>query len=148
MPTKYKPQLDHVGFDWIKQADKFHKDLLEIETEILEKLGFNAVFSGLPPKVIQSEATEVIRELSGVLSLAAAIRMDAGFKPANRLVSTLRDIERNPSLVLARTIEPEALGILELHYRGAGEKSGTFWWDVDRQDDAPLPDAEQVGAAA
>jgi hypothetical protein len=47
--------------------------------------------------------------LSGILSLAAAIKIDGGYKPANKLVATLKSIEKDPSLILSGSIEPEAL---------------------------------------
>jgi hypothetical protein len=148
MPTKYKPQLDHVGFDWSNQSNQFHQDLLAIETTMLEKSGFFNEYGHPGPDVVHSEARELIRELSGVISLAAAIRMDAGFKAPNKLISTLEAVEKDPSVILTRQLEPEALGKLSSHYQREDEPPGTFWWDVDRQENAPLPEPEGVRRAA
>ena len=145
MPTKYKPQLDHVGFDWVNQSNQFHEYLLARETEILEKSGFYKEYGVSNQRL---ESRELIRELSGVISLAAAIRMDAGFKAPNKLISTLEAVEKDPSLILTRQLESEALGMLASHYQRADERPGTFWWDVDRQENAPLPDPERVRQAA
>jgi hypothetical protein len=133
MPTKYKPQLDHVGFDWVNQSNQFHEYLLAREAEILEKSGFYKEYGVSDQRL---ESRELIRELSGVISLAAAIRMDAGFKAPNKLISTLEAVEKDP------------LGMLASHYQRADERPGTFWWDVDRQENAPLPDPERVRQAA
>jgi len=148
MPTKYKPQLNHVGFDWSNQSNQFHQDLLAIETEILEKSGFCAMYGWLDHAIVHGEARELIRELSGIISLAAAIRMDAGFKAPNKLIATLEAVEKNPSLIFTHTLEPEALYTLALHYQRADERPGTWWWDVDRPENAPLPEPERVRQAA
>jgi hypothetical protein len=94
MPTKYRPQLDHVGFDWSDQSNKLHRDLLALKTGILENSGFNDEYGDPSFEHIQSEAREFIRELSGIISVAAAIRMDAGFKASNKLTSTLEAVKR------------------------------------------------------
>src|SRR6267378_7475560 len=99
MPTKYKPQLDYVGFDWVHQSNQFHEYLLAREAEILEKSGFYKEYGVSDQRL---ESRELIRELSGVISLAAAIRMDAGFKAPNKLISTLEAVEKDPSLILTR----------------------------------------------
>jgi hypothetical protein len=36
MPTKYKPQLDHVGFDWFNQSNKLIADLTSPESLVCE----------------------------------------------------------------------------------------------------------------
>ncbi len=148
MPTKYKPQLDHIGFDWFNQSNQFHEDLLAIETEILEKLGFYKEYGVSDQDIAPIEPRELFRELSGVISQAAAIRMDAGLKAPNKLISTLEAVEKDASLILTRQLEPEALGMLASHYQRADERPGTFWWDVDRQQNAPLPEPERVRQAA
>ncbi len=103
------------------------------ETEILEKLGFYKEYARPGPDIVHIEARELMRKLSGVISLAAAIRMDAGFKAPNKLISTLEAVEKDPSLILTRQLESEALGMLASHYQRANERPGTFWWDIDRQ---------------
>jgi hypothetical protein len=146
MPTKYKPQLDHVGFDW--KSDQFHKYLLSKETLILEKLGFYKEYGHPGPGIVHSEGREHIRGLSGLLSSAAAIKMDAGFKAVNKLISTLEAVAKDPSLILTHDLEPEALGMLGLHYQRVDEPPGTFWFDVDRQVNDPRPEPARVSRAA
>ncbi len=63
MPTKYKPQLDHIGFDWFNQSNQFHEDLLAIETEILEKLGFYKEYGVSDQDIAPIEPRELFREL-------------------------------------------------------------------------------------
>jgi hypothetical protein len=148
VPTKYKPQLDHVGFDWFNQSNQFHLELLAVETEVLEKSGFEREYGYSRSKPARDEARELINELSGIISLAAATRMDAGFKAPNKLIATLEAVEKDPSLILSHDLEPEALGVLGLHYQRADELPGTYWFDVDRQVDVPSPEAELVARAA
>jgi hypothetical protein len=117
----------------------------------LERSGFNDEFGD--PADAQSDnaekyGTEFIRELSGILSLAAAIKMDAGYKPANKLLATLKSIEKDPSLILTDGVEPEALASVARNYQRGEEEPGTFWFDVDRPADTPLPDPQRVSKAA
>jgi hypothetical protein len=86
--------------------------------------------------------------LSGILSLAAAIKMDAGYKPANKLLATLKSLEKSPSLILTGVVEPEALASAARNYQNGEEEPGTFWFDVDRPGDVPLPDPQRVSKAA
>ncbi|MEA2908446.1 MAG: hypothetical protein QOJ15_527 [Bradyrhizobium sp.] len=148
MPTKYKPQLHHVGFDWCNQSDQFYDDLVARKTQILEKSGFCREYGHPGPGIVESEADELIRELAGRISLAAAIKVDAGFKAVNRLISTLEAVEKDPSLILTHDLEPEALGMLGLHYQRVDEPPGTFWFDVDRQVNDPRPEPTRVSRAA
>jgi hypothetical protein len=57
--------------------------------------------------------------LSGILSQAAAIKIDAGYKPANKVIATLTSIKKNPSLVLNASVEPEALAMVASNYQRA-----------------------------
>lgn len=148
MPTTYRPQLDHVGFDWIVHADQIDRALRSEESLILEKLGFNDLFGDHPAAIFKSNAEEVMRELSGILSLAASIRMDAGFKAPNKLISIVRAIKKEPSIIFNRAVEPEALASVGSHYQRAGEPPGRFWWDIDKQFDGPLLDLQRVRDAA
>ena len=149
MPTVHKPQLDHVSFHWHEQSNQFHKELEALRAQILERSGFNNEF-GDPSDVDNAEkyGSEFIRELSGILSLAAAIKVDGGYKPANKLVATLKSVEKDPSLILSGSIEPEALAGVARSYQRGEEEPGTFWFDVDRATDAPLPDPRRVSKAA
>lgn len=80
--------------------------------------------------------------------MAATIKMDAGYKPANKVIATLRAIEKDPSVILSSGVEPEALARVASNYQRGDEKPGTFWFDVDRPDDVPLPDPQRVSKAA
>ena len=64
----------------------------------------------------EKKGTKFILELGGILSLAATIKVDAGYKPANKLIATLASIEKDPSFILTNSIEPEALGRLAWNY--------------------------------
>jgi hypothetical protein len=151
MPTIHKPQLDHASFPWHEQSNQFYRELEELKAQILERSGFNKEFGD--PSDAQSDnaekyGTEFIRELSGILSLAAAIKIDAGYKPANKLLATLKSIEKNPSLIFADGVEPEALASVARNYQRGEEEPGTFWFDVDRPGEVPLPDPQHVKKAA
>ena len=149
MPTVQKPQLDHVSFPWHEQSDQFHKELDVRRAEIFERSGFNREFGNPsnPPSINQEqEGVAFILPLSGILSQAAAIKMDAGYKPANKVIATLKSIKKNPSLVLNASVEPEALAMVASNYQRAEEKPGTFWSDVDRPDD-DVPDPQRVRKA-
>jgi hypothetical protein len=149
MPTKYKPELDHKGLDWFAQSVRFDQELLAIESQICEKSGFDKEFDHLDrPKIIYEERSEFLKELSGGLLQAVAIRIDAGFKAPNKVASTLKAIEKDPALILSRDIEPEALGMLGGHYQRADEPLGTFWMDVDKGVGVPCADPERVRLAA
>jgi hypothetical protein len=43
VPTIYKAQLDHVGFDWTKDADLILRSLMAQKNLILAKAGFGGV---------------------------------------------------------------------------------------------------------
>jgi hypothetical protein len=151
MPTIHKPQLEHASFPWHEQSEQFYKELEALRIQILERSGFGKEFSDpsdAPGDNAEKHGTEFIRELSGILSLAAAIKVDAGYKPANKLIATLKSIKRDPSLVLTGGVEPEALACVARNYQRGGEEPGTFWFDVDRPGDAPLPDPQHVSKAA
>jgi hypothetical protein len=151
MPTVPRPQLDHVSFDWHAQSDRFHRDLQAQKAQILEQSGFNKEFGdpGNPPTIhADQEAAAFILELSGILSQAAAIKMDGGYKPTNQVIATLRSIQKNPSLVLKTGVESEAFSMVASNYQRDDEEPGTFWSDVDRPDNAPLPDPQRISKAA
>jgi hypothetical protein len=150
MPTIHKPQLDHASFPWHEQSNKFREELEAQRLQILGRSGFNDEFgdpAGAPSDNTEKQGTEFIRELSGILSLAATIKMDAGYKPANKLIAILTSIEKDPSLILTRDVEPEALACVAWNYQRAEEERGTFWFEVD-QPSAPLPDPRHVSEAA
>ena len=151
MPTIQKPQLDHVRFPWHVQLDQFHKELAVRSAEIFELSGFNREFGNpdFPPGTQhEKEGAAFILELSGILSQAAAIKMDGGYKAANKVIATLKSIKKDPSLIFKTGVEPEALSMMASNYQRDGEEPGTFWFDVDRSDNAPLPDPQRVSKAA
>jgi len=152
MPTIQKPQLDHVSFSWHEQSNLFHRELEAQRAKILEQSGLNREFGNpgnAPGMSYEQEAAAFILELSGILSEAAAIKMDGGYKPANKVIATLKSIKKEPSLVFRDGVEPEALSMVASNYQRGEEKPGTFWFDVDRPgDDLPHPDPQRVSQAA
>ncbi|WP_029586210.1 hypothetical protein [Bradyrhizobium sp. URHD0069] len=151
MPTIQKPQLDHTSFPWQDQSDRFHMELEAQRAQILERSGFNREFgnSGDVPSInAEREGAAFILELSGILSQAAAIKMDAGYKPANKVIATLKSIKKDPSLILTGGVEPEALAMVASNYQRGDEKPGTYWFEVDRSDDVPFPAPQRVSKAA
>jgi hypothetical protein len=150
MATRYKRQLNHVGFDWLRQSNRFLTDLLALEIQILERLGFYKEFGSLDDPAFSGhiESINLINEISGILSVAATIRMDAGFKAPHQLIATIKAIEKDPSLIITHSIEPEALGTIGRHFQRGQEAPGTFWFDIDRAGNTPLPNPDQVRAAS
>lgn len=152
MPTIQRPQLDHVSFPWHEQSDLFHRELEAQRTQILEWSGFNNEFGnpGATPSINEErEAIAFILELSGILSQAAAIKMDGGYKPANKVIATLKAVKKDPSLIFRGGVEPEALSLVASSYQRDEERLGTFWFDVDRYDEQmPRPGSERVRKAA
>jgi hypothetical protein len=150
MPKRFKPQLNHIGFDWFYQSNKFLQDLLAREVVLLRKLGFYREFGDLddPTFTGHCEAVALMEAISGILSVAATIKMDAGYKAPYQIIATLLAVEKNPLVILTHTLEPEALGILARCYQRAEEPPGTFWFDIDRLANTPVPDLEQVRSAA
>ena len=150
MPTIHRPQVDHVSFSWREEGDLFHSELDAQRLEILERSGFNREFgdpADAPTINTEREGAKYILELSGILSHAAAIKMDAGYKPVNKIIATLEAIKKDPSAILNGGIEPEALAMVALNYQRGEETPGTFWSDVDRSNDVPLPDPKRVSKA-
>jgi hypothetical protein len=151
MPTIQKPQLDHIPFAWQEQSDRFHGELEAQSATILERSGFNNEFgdpADAPSINTSRERAKFILELSGILSQAAAIKMDAGYKPTNKVIATLKAIKKDPSIVLRGGVEPEALAMVASHYQRGDEQPGMFWFDVDRADGVPLPNPQRVSSAA
>jgi hypothetical protein len=151
MPTIQKPQLHHVPFCWHQHSEEFHAELRAQRPDILEKSGFTREFgsSGSAPGTsYELESDAFILELSGILSRAAAIKVDGGYKAANKVIATLRAIEKDPTLVFKAAVEPEALAMLESNFRLASEEPGTFWFLLDRSDAALICDPQCIGRAA
>jgi hypothetical protein len=77
-----------------------------------------------------------IEDICGALCWAAAVQMDGGFKPANKVIATLEAVEKDPSIINAGYVEPEALGMIASQYQLADETPGTYWHDVYQDDGA------------
>src|SRR5665213_1794475 len=107
MPTKYKAQLDHVGFDWTRDAELIRQSLMMRKDQILPEAGF---------REDQAALISFIDDICGILSWAAAVQMEGGFKAANKIISTLEAVEKNPSSISAGNVEPEALGMIASQY--------------------------------
>lgn len=152
MPTIQKPQLEHGPFPWREQSQVFHRELEAQRVQILEQSGFNTEFGNPgdnPSSNQEQEAAAFILELTGILSQAAAIKMDGGYKPANKVIATLKSVKKDLPLIFKGGVEPEALSLVATHYQRDAETPGTYWFDVDRpSDDVPRPDSHRVSEAA
>jgi hypothetical protein len=151
MPTKYKAQLDHVGFDWTKDAEIILQNLMAKKNLILAKAGFSGVYAcsyNLATQTMETECSAFIKDICGALSWAAAVQMDGGFKATNKIIATLEFVERNPSSINSRNIEPEALGMIAGHYQRADEVPGKFGMDVYQDEGALDLNLQQVSRAA
>jgi hypothetical protein len=151
MPTKYKAQLDHVGFDWTKDAELILRSLMAQKNLILAKAGFSGVRGCIynpATHTIQTERSSFIEAICGALSWAAAVQMDGGFKAANKIISTLKAVEMDPSTINSRNVEPEALGMIASQYQRADETPGKFGFDVYQDEGAHELDLQQVRRAA
>jgi hypothetical protein len=90
----------------------------------------------------------LLKTISGILAVAAAIRMDAGFKSPLQLIATLLAIEKDPPLALNHWIEPEARDMLWSCYQRAEEAPGKYWFDIERLENTPDPEPQQIISAA
>jgi len=150
MPTIHKPQLDHRGFNWREDAERLHQALLERADAILCAIGLRNKprHPAQPGQDLSEEESELLRQCAGAISEAAAIQLDAGYKPVNKLIATLGEIEKNPSIVFERSIEPEALAVLASWYRRGDEPPGMFWCDIYGDDGASVPNPQNIRDAA
>jgi hypothetical protein len=140
MPTKYKPQLDQVGFDWTNDMELIRQSLIARKDLISAPVGFSGE---------DADLRLFIEDVCGALCWAAAIQMDAGFKAANKIIATLQAVEKDSSSINAGNVEPEALGMIASQYQLAGETPGTYGFDVYQDDCAQHElDLLQVSRAA
>jgi hypothetical protein len=148
MPTRRKPQLTHQSVAHAELSKRIHQELCAKEVAVLERLGFYRKFGkpGDPSYTGKDEATEVLREITGVLVTAATIWVDAGYKAPSQLIATLNAVREMPTLILCDTLEPEARGALGAAYQRKDEPPGTFWFDIDGY--GVGPDDKRVRAAA
>lgn len=130
MRVHYEPQVNHIGFDWQRDAHKIEQGVLEREVAILSKLKFHREFGELDDAAGHLASIELMDELTGILAKTAAIIMDAGFKPTGSLVATIEAVRANPSAIQNCAVEPEALGVMAASYRRNKEPLGQHWYDV------------------
>lgn len=129
MPTKYKAQLNHFPYKW---DDELKRELQAISPTIVRASGLEKLLSGSPDGIVDGpDEHELICRIDGILSLAAAVRIESDTAVANKVIATLQAVERTPPLVRSNTIEPEALSMLQRHYQRSDEVPGTYWTDFD-----------------
>jgi hypothetical protein len=139
MPTKYKAQLDHIGFDWTKNAELILQSLMARKDLILAKAGFSGDHAA---------HISFIEDICGILSWAAAVQMDGGFKAANKIIPTLEAVEKDPSIINTGKVESEAFGMIASQYQRADETPGKFGSDVYQDEGAHELNLQQVHRAA
>lgn len=154
MPTRYPASLDHVGFDWSKDVEIIRSKLVERGDLLFAKLGYVEA-SGCTCHTdasgtlsLKTERTSLFDEIAGILALAAAVQMDAGFKAANKVIATVDAVNCDPSFIITRKVEPEAMGAIASQYRRAGEPPGRHWYDIYQDENAIEIDLQQVAEAA
>ncbi len=136
MPTRPPAALKHKSFNWGKSLEILEKALRPRLEELLRFSGFLAEYGietliEFGSRTVIDEANAHFDELIGILLKAAAIRIDAGFKPKGQVISTLKAIAKNPRLMMTSArIEPEAVGVLAANYQRNGEQPGTHCYDV------------------
>lgn len=151
MPTTYKPNLDHKTFSFAKAVKTIEAHVLPLRDQVLREIGFLDEY-GEPEEWDdddEEDAKRAIGEVVGVVAKAAAIRVDAGFKPTNQVRATVAAIARDPRLLRfgVDRIEPEAVGAIAKHYKRGDERPGTHWADITGDGDR-RPTIEQVRVAA
>jgi len=139
MPTKYKAQLDHVGFDWTKDAQLIRQGLMSRKDLILPEAEF---------REDQAALVSFIEDICGILCWAAAVQMDGGFKATNKIVATLEAVAKDPSIITTGNVEPEALGTIASQYQRADEAPGKFGFDIYQDEGAHELHLQQVRLAA
>jgi hypothetical protein len=133
MPTRVKPQINHQRVNFSELVNRLEEEYRANKETILERVGFYREFGdpGAATYTGAREANELIRELAGIVAMAAVILIDAGFKPANKLIATLEAIIEDPKLFYLDTTEPEAQGVVGACYQRADEPAGTYWSDLE-----------------
>ncbi len=127
MPTKYKPKLHHVEFDWSGQQARFEREYELILPQLRGLLGGYDSESDIPH---ETQDRDLVRDLATTASLASATKVEAGFKPVHQIIATIEAIEKAPEIIFNHDIEPEALGMIAQHYQRGTEKPGQFWFDI------------------
>jgi hypothetical protein len=139
MPTLYKAQLDHTGFDWTKDGEFIRQRLMARKDQVASAARF---------KGDEAALTSFIDDICGILCWAAAIQMNGGFKAANKIIATLQAVKKDPSIINTGKVEPEALGMVASHYQRADEKPGKFGFDVYQDEGVLELNLQKVGHAA
>jgi hypothetical protein len=154
MPTKYSADLDHVGFDWSKDLETIRRKLLERDDLLLAKLRFveagrcSCDIDASGALLLKTPRDSLFDDIAGILAWAAAVKMDAGFKAANKVIATVRAVEKDPSVIRTRKVEPEALGEIATNYQRADEPPGTYGHDIHQDENAIEIDIQQATHAA
>jgi hypothetical protein len=154
MPTKYIASLDHVGFDWLKDFETIQGKLLERGDLLLAKLRFveaggcSCHIDASGALLLKTQRDSLFDDIAGILALAAAVKMDAGFKAANKVIETVHAVGKDPSVIGTRNVEPEALGVIATKYQRANEPPGTYWYDIHQDENAVEIDIQQASHAA
>jgi hypothetical protein len=150
MPTRRKPQLNHSSVRFGDLSDRIGEELRKDQDMVLGRLGFFREFGDPEAQGYTGlhEMNELLREIAGILTTAAAIRVDAGFKAPSRLIATLDAVAEVPARAFLDTLEPEAKGALAAAYQRFLEPPGTFWMDLKVQDENVRPPGGLVRAAA
>lgn len=137
MPTRPPPALKHKSLDRQKSERKLEAALRPQLEKLLQLSGFLDEYGiktllEFSNEAVINEAKAHFAQLMGTLVNAAVVRVDAGFKPNSKIRSTLRAVERNPSLMFVSNanVEPEAAGLLASLYQRDQEVAGTHWYDV------------------
>lgn len=154
MPKRYAPSLDHVGFDWAKDIEVIRSKLIARSDCILAALGFVepdgciAVADASGAVLLKTARDSLFDDIAGILSWAAAVKMDAGFKAAGKIIATVDAVEKDPSIIVTHSVEPEALGVIARNYQRANEPPGTHSYDIYQDENAVEIDIQQVCYAA
>src|SRR5712664_2888880 len=92
MPTRRKPLLTHRSVEHAKITERCHKELCFNQELILKLVVLYEEFGDpdLPAYTGETEATQLLSELTGLLVSAATIRLDAGYKAPSKLLATVK----------------------------------------------------------
>jgi hypothetical protein len=151
MPTLSKPQLFERESPWLRESDRFLQELCRKGVPILARLNYYAE-RGLPvpeaeqlEALVQDEETE-LKRIAGALTFAAEASEEL---PAAKLIATLRQVSRNPSLLRLGQLPAAVEWAIACHYQRCDEKPGTHWPDVwGDQPEAELPTDANIAKAA
>jgi hypothetical protein len=133
MPTLSKPKLKETPSVWLEPSRRIECELTAIKGTVLQELGFYREhgrpedFGGKFKKQILAHEKELLSEIVGALTLAAAISASVS-RPV--LIATLERVRKNPKLIFKKHFPGAVLWIVARTYQRANEKPGTFWPDI------------------